>query len=323
MAKDSDEKLSKIDPIIKAEIMGTQTCPKCGSTKIARDNEFIEIVCMNCGFVVNQKFIEQDPKWNTYNEKQKTKHKKTDTTLTYTIHAKGSTTTIDWNKRDPQNKNCSTNQKAQTYHLHKWQRRIKTTSSTEHTLAFALSEITKNANKLNLPKNVLETASNIYQKAAKNHLTNGRPTQNITTAALYLACRQHTLPITLNKIAQTSTVSKKEIGNNYRFLIKKLNHPIPQPLQPSQCMTKFFNQITMQKKAEEVAHKIFTAAKSSKLVLDREPMTIAAAVSYVVLFLIGEYKSQKEIADIAQVTEVAVRNRYKELVNQLTFEIMV
>jgi transcription initiation factor TFIIB len=321
MVKNHGDELSKIDPIIKDEIMGMQTCPKCGSTKIMQDVEYVEIVCMDCGFVVNQKFVEKDPKWSVYNKKQKTKRAKTDLALTYTIHAKGSTTAINWNKRDNQNKNFSANQKTQVYHLRKWQRRIKITGSTERNLTFALSEITKNANKLNLPKNVLETAADIYQKAVKEHLTNGRSVQSIAASALYLACRQHALPITLDKITQTSTVNKKEIGSNYRFLIKKLNYPIPQPLQPNQCITKFFNQITMQKKAEEIAHKILMAAKDSKLVSGREPIIIAAVVSYAVLLLIGEHKTQKEIADIAQITEVTVRNRYKEMVNQLIFEI--
>jgi len=37
--------------------------------------------------------------------------------------------------------------------------------------------------------------------------------------------------------------------------------------------------------------------------------------------LTGERKTQREIAEIAQVTEVTIRNRYKELVERLAFEI--
>jgi len=37
--------------------------------------------------------------------------------------------------------------------------------------------------------------------------------------------------------------------------------------------------------------------------------------------LTGERKTQREIAEIAQVTEVTIRNRYKELVERLMFEI--
>jgi transcription initiation factor TFIIB len=37
--------------------------------------------------------------------------------------------------------------------------------------------------------------------------------------------------------------------------------------------------------------------------------------------LTGERKTQREIAEIAQVTEVTIRNRYKELVERLLFVI--
>jgi transcription initiation factor TFIIB len=39
--------------------------------------------------------------------------------------------------------------------------------------------------------------------------------------------------------------------------------------------------------------------------------------------LTGERKTQREIAEIAQVTEVTIRNRYKELVERLMFQISI
>jgi len=39
--------------------------------------------------------------------------------------------------------------------------------------------------------------------------------------------------------------------------------------------------------------------------------------------LTGERKTQREIAEIAQVTEVTIRNRYKELVERLLFIISI
>jgi transcription initiation factor TFIIB len=36
--------------------------------------------------------------------------------------------------------------------------------------------------------------------------------------------------------------------------------------------------------------------------------------------LTGEKRTQREVAEIAQVTEVTIRNRYKELVERLMFQ---
>jgi transcription initiation factor TFIIB len=277
---------------------------------------------MDCGFVVQAKIADRGPEWRAFDDEQRSKRTRVGAPLTYTIHDKGLSTTIDWHDRDIYGKSLSPGQKAQVYRLRKWQRRIRVSDATERNLAFALSEITKISNNLNLPKNILETASVIYRKAVKERLIRGRSIQGVTSAALYLACRQCGLPRTLDEIAQASTVHKKEVGRSYRFLIKELNYSIP-PLRPSQYITKFSNQLTMQGKVEEIAHKILASAKELKLTSGRGPTGIAAAASYIASVLTGERKTQREIAEIAQVTEVTIRNRYKELVERLMFQISI
>lgn len=296
-----------------------QCCPECGSTRIMRDYECAELVCMNCGFVLAAKMTDRGPEWRAFDDEQRSKRTRVGAPLTYTIHDKGLSTMIDWHDRDIYGKSLSPGQKAQVYRLRKWQRRIRVSDATERNLAFALSEITKIANNLNLPKSILETASVIYRKAVKERLIRGRSIQGVTAAAIYLACRQCGLARTLEEIAQSSTMNKKEVGRSYRFLIKELNYSIP-PVKPSQYVTKFSNQLTMQGKVEEIAHKILASAKELKLTSGRGPTGIAAAASYIASVLTGERKTQREIAEIAQVTEVTIRNRYKELVERLTFQ---
>jgi transcription initiation factor TFIIB len=296
-----------------------QACPECGSTRLMRDYECAELVCMDCGYVIAAKIADRGPEWRAFDDEQRAKRTRVGAPLTYTIHDKGLSTMIDWHDRDIYGKGLSPGQKAQVYRLRKWQRRIRVSDATERNLAFALSEITKIANNLNLPKNILETASLIYRKAVKERLIRGRSIQGVTSAAIYLACRQCGLPRTLEEIAQASNVNKKEVGRSYRFLIKELNYFIP-PLKPSQYITKFSNQLTMQGKVEEIAHKILAAAKELKLTSGRGPTGIAAAASYIASVLTGERKTQREIAEIAQVTEVTIRNRYKELVERLMFQ---
>ncbi len=308
----TEEKLPQ-PPIIRR-------CPECGSTRLMRDYECAEIVCMGCGFVVAAKLADQGPEWRAFDDEQRAKRARAGAPLTFTIHDKGLSTMIDWHDRDVYGKRLAPGQKAQIYRLRKWQRRIRVSDATERNLAFALSEISKIANNLNLPKNILETASVIYRKAVKERLIRGRSIQGVTAAAIYVACRQCGVARTLDEISQASTVNKKEVGRSYRFLIKELDYFIP-PLKPSQYITKFSNQLTMQGKVEEIAHKILAAAKELKLTSGRGPTGIAAAASYIASVLTGERKTQREIAEIAQVTEVTIRNRYKELVERLKFVI--
>jgi transcription initiation factor TFIIB len=55
----------------------------------------------------------------------------------------------------------------------------------------------------------------------------------------------------------------------------------------------------------------------------RGPMGIAAVANYIDTVLVGEKNTQREKAEIAKVTEVTIRNRYKELVKRLLFIIEI
>ena len=75
----------------------------------------------------------------------------------------------------------------------------------------------------------------------------------------------------------------------------------------------------MQDKVDEIANKILVIATNLKLTSGRCPAGIAAAASSIASVLVGEKRTQREIAEIAKVTEVTIRNRYKELVLSLLF----
>ena len=60
-----------------------------------------------------------------------------------------------------------------------------------------------------------------------------------------------------------------------------------------------------------------------ELTSGREPTGIAAASIYIASVLCGERRTQREIADVAGVTEVTIRNRYKELAGKLDLEIIL
>lgn len=295
-----------------------QRCPECGSTKLMRDYESAEVVCMECGYVIDMKIADQGPEWRAFDNEQRDKRARVGAPITFTIHDKGLSTVIDWHDRDAFGKRFDASQRAQMYRLRKWQRRIRVSDAIERNLAFALSEITKIANNLSLPKSIFETSSVIYRKAVKEHLIRGRSIQGISAAAVYIACRQCGLPRTLEEIADAANISKREVGRSYRFLVKELNLSIP-PLKASHYISKFSNQLTMQGKVEEIANKILSTASELKLTSGRGPTGIAAAASYVASVLIGEKRTQREIAEIARVTEVTIRNRYKELIERLMF----
>ena len=102
-----------------------QRCFECGSTRLIRDSEVAEIVCLDCGCVASGKLTDRGPEWRAFNQEQREKRARTGAPVTFTIHDKGLSTLIDWRDRDVYGKRIKSNQKAQIYRLRKWQRRVR------------------------------------------------------------------------------------------------------------------------------------------------------------------------------------------------------
>lgn len=297
-----------------------RVCPECGSSKLMRDYDAAEIVCMGCGCVIAEKLADSRPEWRAFDDEQKAKRARVGAPLTFTIHDKGLSTVIDWRDRRSTGKSLTPAQRLDLYKLRKWQRRVRVSDATERNLAVALSELSKLASALNLPRSILETASVIYRKAIKKKLIRGRSIHNVTAAAIYMSCRQCGVARTLDEIAVSSNLNKKDIGRSYRFMVRELGTFVP-PSTSKDYAARFSNKLTISGKAEGIALKILEIAKRMKLTSGRGPTGIAAAATYIATVLTNERRTQREIAEIANVTEVTIRNRYKELLERLFIEV--
>ena len=285
-----------------------------------RDYDAAEIVCVSCGCVIQEKLTDTRPEWRAFDDEQKAKRARVGAPLTFTIHDKGLSTVIDWRDKRVMGKKADPAQMLQLYKLRKWQRRIRVSDATERNLATALSDLSKLASALNLPRNILETASVTYRRAIKKKLVRGRSILNVTAAAIYMSCRQCGVARTLDEIAAASNLSKKDIGRSYRFMVRELGTFVP-PSTSRNYVSRFSNKLTVSGKAEAIAVKILETAKEMKLTSGRGPTGIAAAATYIATVLTNEKKTQREIAQIANVTEVTIRNRYKELLERLFIEV--
>jgi transcription initiation factor TFIIB len=314
MSEDAKEKKMMIDEITR--------CPECGSSHLVRDYERGELVCQDCGLVIDESEIDLGPEWRAFDAEQTSEKARTGAPMTLTIHDKGLTTEISWKNTDSYGKSIPTRNRAQLYRIRKWQKRIKISNAAERNLAQALQEMERMAANLDLPKDVRETAALIYRKAVKENMIRGRSIDGVVAASLYAACRMLGIPRTLEEIASVTRVKKKEIGRIYRMMGRVLKLQIL-PSKPEDYIDRFCSKLKLSSEVKKRALEILRMAAEQDLTSGRGPMGVAAAAIYIAAIENNERRTQREVAEVAGVTEVTIRNRYKELTEKLGIQVEI
>lgn len=174
---------------------------------------------------------------------------------------------------------------------------------------------------MNLPRNIREQAGMLYRKAAKKNLIRGRSVEVVVIATVYAACRLSGMPRTLGELSDMSSqVSRREIGRAYRFIVRELGLKMI-PTSPINYVSRFCSKLKLSRDVKQKTVEILKEAIKNELTSGRGPTGVAAAAIYMASILCGERKTQREVADVAGVTEVTIRNRYKELAGKLDIDI--
>ena len=148
----------------------------------------------------------------------------------------------------------------------------------------------------------------------------GRLIEAVVAAVLYAVCRNANIPRTLNEMAEASGLTKKDIGRNYRYLVRELQMNVPLT-NPIYYISRFASELNLSGAVQEDAKKILNEAIESGLISGRGPTGVAAAAVYIAALIKNEKRTQKQVANVAGVTEVTIRNRYRELKEKLNLEV--
>jgi len=252
--------------------------------------------------------------WREFDSDSAEKRRRTGAPMTYTQFDQGLGTEVGQQKDLLK---LGSKDRNKFFRLRKWQYRIST--AIERNLKLALGELKRVSSYLKLPRSVEEEAARIYTLAVQRGLVRGRSMESVVAGALYAACRRHEVPRTLDELSEASGIEKKEIGRTYRFVTRELGISIL-PSNPVDYIARFASALKLSAEAQSRSVEILEKAQKAELTSGRGPTGIAAAALYVAALMHGEKKTQREVADVAGVTEVTIRNRYKELLEELKLD---
>jgi len=296
-------------------------CPKCGNDKLIYDAARGEIICPECGYVISERIIDRGPEWRAFTPEEKEKRSRVGAPLER-VTPESLSTDIDWRSRDAAGREISLRRRIEMLRLRKWHTRARIQSSIERNLAQAQMELDRLGSQLGLPKRVKDRALEIYRKALESGLVRGRSIESVVAASIYAACREMRVPRTLDEIARYTRAGRKDVARCYRLLVREASVRIPLP-NPVDFVPRIGELLGLSAITVRKAIEILRRAREAGITAGKDPAGLAAAAIYIAALLTGEVRTQKEVAQAAQVTEVTVRNRYKELARRLKIKLPI
>lgn len=289
-----------------------QVCPECGG-RLETDTAHGETTCVDCGLVVKDDKLDRGPEWRAFDSAERQKKSRVGSPETNLMHDKGLSTTIGWQNRDGYGNSLSARKRQQMERLRTWNQRFQVKDARERNLKHALGEIERMGSALGLPKSVRETTSVIYRRALEDDLLPGRSIESVTAASIYAAARQAGIPRSLDEVANVSRVEKKVIMRAYRYVKRELNLIIP-PADPTDYVPRFASDLDVPEVVEEQARELLQLAIDEGYTSGKSPVGLAASALYASSLLTDKNVTQRAVSDVADISKVTIRNRYKELI---------
>ncbi|GAA0170664.1 general transcription factor [Lithospermum erythrorhizon] len=187
----------------------------------------------------------------------------------------------------------------------------------------AFKAIASMVDRLSLVATIKDRASEIYKRLEDQKCTRGRNLDALVAACIFIACRQESKPRTVKEICSIANgASKKEIGRAKEFIVKQLKVEMGESMEmgtihAGDFMRRFCSNLGMRHEEMKVVQE--TVQKAEEFDIRRSPISIAAAIIYIITQLSPDTK--KPLRDISNATTVAegtIKNAYRDLYPHVT-----
>ena len=299
-------------------------CSICKSNRIITDAESGELICSNCGQVISNKVEQEGPEWRNFDllsssassSQSNNSRSRVGMSTSLARHDMGLSTIIGRTDRDASGQKIDAAMRSTMDRLRTWDYRTQIHSATDRNLRNAFFKLDILKDRLGLSNSIVEKSAYIYRKAQERGLVRGRTIPGVLAAAIYISCREMGISRTLKDIAAYSDVKFKEVAKSYRLLCIELDLKVP-IIDPMKYIAKVANKANLSEKTKRQAAEIMNNVTKREISTGKNPMGLAASVLYMSSMKTGENITQGDLSDAAGVTEVTLRNRYKDLMNRL------
>jgi transcription initiation factor TFIIB len=293
-------------------------CGECGSRRLIWDSKRGEVICSECGLVVEDGMLDRGPEWRSFQGDDSWKRIRGGPPLRFGLGDRGLSTQISVWDRDSSGNTLDSRAASRFHRLRKWDRRKK--RRVDRRITYGLTDLSRISAQLQIPRGVKEAACLIFRRLVEKGFTRGKNTERVTASVIYIACRQAGVPRILAEVTKFTKARKKQIARTYKDIVKELGIHLP-PISPVELIPRFASRINLPGwVAERAIHLIEEEMKLGPFSATTPGGTAAAAL-YISSIKNGFRYSQREISRAAHTTEVTLRKRVRDILEHLDIEL--
>ncbi|UZJ56794.1 hypothetical protein CBS101457_006114 [Exobasidium rhododendri] len=287
-------------------------CPDCKVDPPNLVEEFAsgDVVCGDCGLVVGDKIIDTRSEWRTFANEEGDDPSRVGSANNPLMD--GLTEQLDTRIG---------NRDGGTGVARDLQRAMGRGAGTSNRIILdAFQDIQSKCDIIHLPRTVSETAKTMFKQVEQDQILRGKKTDAIIAAAIYCACKTNKVPRTFREICQLTSVSQKLIGKCFKEMQSAYGLNQIEAGSDSVAATnavdligRYCNHLGLEMAIIRCTEDIATIIRDRGILAGRSPITVAAACIYMTTRLMGMDQSAKTISRAAGVSDVTIKNSYKNL----------
>ncbi len=277
-------------------------CPECGGQIIEQAGERI---CDHCGLITGTNRIDPGPEWRTGTEGAQNK-RRTGAPLTRARHDRGLSTEIGYTS----GADVPSGNPRRIARLRREHNRAQISSKAERNQVYGFTEIRRICGTLGLASDLRERACVVFEQAQDAGLFQGRTLEGFAAAAVYVACRTDGVARSRSEVTDVARASRNELRAAFDAINRELGLAIA-PADPREYLSRFASRLDLGADVEHRARRFARRLIEDNRCVGRKPGGVAGACLYAAAAEADLGVSQREVAEVADVSPVTLRGVYK------------
>lgn len=283
----------------------------CGSDNLIIDHRTGDIVCADCGVVLQGHLIDEGAFWRNHEDSEDKSTAAGPISVRDQLLGEGElpTTAISAGGKLDNRKKQNAASLSQT-------QRRGSRSAKPNRIGKALEELSEIITRLGLPTSIEETAMVLFKKFVEKSPTRKKNLQPYVAASVYLACRQMAATRAVREIAAATNIDHKELGKKFKEMQRILegDNMGAKVVTSEDFMSRYCQQLDLSHQTTLFCAHVVRKTMESGIAEGKSPISIAAAAIFMVTqYFEDQKRSEKRVMDVTQVSEPTLRAVYKLL----------